>query len=188
MGTELQDALRQFAKSAAAAGLEKRAVGLLDKVMTSSLRPGGLLWPIVAGGGLGALMGGEDNRAEGAIAGIIGGAIGRGLLAPQGRRFAGTLVPANAEELRIIREGGSALEKLRRNKTTLDAALRNSEALTGEVGRAGGALGGGYALRAKKDYDRSHGMTEPQQVMYDLGGQYTGFLPGELNDADLLGL
>lgn len=191
MGNEHQSlsaALQALSKSAAEAGFQKQAAGLLDKAMSGALRPSGILWPIIAGGGLGALMGPEDRRAESAIAGIIGGAIGRQLLRPTGRRLGGYLLSAAPQEQKIIREGGAALKRLRDADMTLDTALNNAEMLTGEGGRALGALGGGYALRAKQEHDFRQGLQEPQPVMYDMGGKYTGFLPDELNDAGLLGL
>ncbi len=174
-----------------AAGFEKEA-GILSGVGKFTMGAGdslvGSLWPAAAAAGIGSVAAGPDQRAEGAVAGLLGAILGRKLL---GRA-------ASAAGEGAARQISEAAAKVHPSATAetekiLSEIERQRVAMGGRLGNmaAGGlgAAGVGYGLRMKRNFDAERGL-EAAPVMYDAGGSYTGFLPGDYNmtpDTPLMG-
>lgn len=182
--------LEQAGRLLKEAGFEKEA-GLLNSAGKFTMGAGGSLveslWPAAAAAGIGSMAAGPDQRAEGAVAGLLGAILGRKLLgraagaagesvAGQIGEIAGRAAPKTEESLKILEEIG-------KQRAVMGRDLGNWAA--GGLG----AAGVGYGLRMKRNYDAERGL-EAAPVMYDAGGSYTGFLPGDYNmtpDTPLLG-
>jgi hypothetical protein len=159
----------QLARVLREAGFEKNA-SIMTGLAQSVTKP---FLPMLLAGGAGAMLGGEDARVQGAIAGLLGAWLGKSMLSGS---VAKSMLPAEqaSQTMRQLQQAAKA-----------DPALAGRLGIAQRVGNLSGgglgAAGGGYAAKKVDEHNREKAMQQALSANYDIGGKYTGFLPDDYN-------
>jgi len=146
-----------------------KEAALGDRAVSGLLTRTAHMWAPAAGG---AALAGPEYRTEGALAGLVGGMAGRGLM----RRF-GRHAFFSPEELRLL-ERTSARAPLDADLAARAATFERSMPLVNLGAGVAGGAGAGYLVREgmKQTPAGAYGLaTEP--AVSDMGGHYSGLVP-----------